>query len=194
MRLCGRLFGVCTIAALLGGVGCATIREVVALHEVDFRIDHLAGLRLAGVDLSRVRSYQDLGLMDVGRLSLALAGGEVPLEFSLHLRAENPSTNTVQARLVGMAWTLYLKDQETISGSLEEPIVLPPGEPKDIPVAIRLDLLKFFQGGAQDLVDLALSLARGEGSGGQVSLKVIPTVDTPLGPIRYPQPIAVIGR
>ena len=35
--------------------GCATLQQLVALRDVDFDIDRLSDVRLAGVDLSNVR-------------------------------------------------------------------------------------------------------------------------------------------
>jgi len=110
------------------------------------------------------------------------------------VRAENPASNPVQARLVKMEWTLFLRDRRTISGVFDENLVMPPGEPTDIPVAIQLDLLEFFDEGAKDLVDLALAVAGWGDVPKDVSLRVTPTIDTPLGPIRYPEPITVVAN
>jgi hypothetical protein len=52
----------------------------------------------------------------------------------------------------------------------------------------------FFEGSAQDLVNLALSLTGQGGEPTEVSLRATPTVDTALGPIRYPRPITIVSR
>lgn len=174
--------------------GCATVRELAALRDVDFSIDRLSDVHLAGISLARVRSYSDLGLMDAGRLGMAIANKNLPLSFALHLRAENPPDNKTSARLMGLAWTLFIQDKETISGSLEQNIALPPGEPQDVPLVVNLNLLEFFDSSARDLFDMALSLTGQGGSPKHIRLEVLPTIDTALGPIRYPKPIAVISR
>lgn len=174
--------------------GCATLREVAALRKVDFSLSGLADPTLAGVSLQNIRSYQDIGFIDAGRLALALASKELPLTFVLKVRAENPADNPVPARFVGMAWTLFLQDKETISGAIDQNIVLQPGEPQEVPVVVELNLLEFFDGGIKDLVNVASSLAGKEGSATSIRLQVTPTVDTSLGPIQYPTPITVINR
>lgn len=173
--------------------GCATLQQFAALGDVDFSLNGVSGLRLAGVELDRVRSYRDLGLADVGALALAISMNELPMEFDLHVMAENPSDNRVQARLLRMDWTLFLQDRETLSGVLEDEVILPPGEPRDIPISISLNLIEFFDGNAQDLLELALSLAGQGGAPKDVALKASPVVDTPLGAIRYPQPITILS-
>lgn len=173
--------------------GCATLQQFAALGDVDFSLNGVSGLRLAGLELDRVRSYRDLGLADVGALALAISMNELPMEFDLHVMAENPSDNRVQARLLRMDWTLFLQDRETLSGVLEDEVILPPGEPRDIPISISLNLIEFFDGNAQDLLELALSLAGQGGAPKDVALKASPVVDTPLGAIRYPQPITILS-
>jgi len=182
------------LLAALALSGCATLQQIVALRDVDFEVDRLSNVRLAGVDLSRVRSYADLSLADVGRLTLAVQQRNLPMDFRLHLAATNPQYNSVDARLVRMDWTLLLQDRETLSGTFADETLLPRGQTTDVPIQISLDLLDFFQGSAQDLVNLALSLAGQGGAPTEVALRATPTVDTAIGPIRYPQPITIVSR
>lgn len=174
--------------------GCAALREVAALHQVEFSIDRIGAVRLAGVDLTGIRSYEDLGVTNTARVAAAVLQNNVPLQFDLHLRAENPSTNTVNARLVGMDWTLLLQDKETIRGRLDRSIVLPPGDPQDIPLAMSLDLFDFFSSSARDLVDLALAVTGQKATRASVALRAVPSVETPFGPLRYPEPITIVRR
>lgn len=181
------------IVAGLGAAGCQTIREVANLRKVQFHIDQVADLELAGVSLERVRSYQDLSATDVVRLTRAAASGEMPLTFTLMIEAENPADNNVQARLVDMDWTLLLDETETIAGRLEQNVPLPPGTPTTIPIPIELDLVRFFGDNARDLVELALALS-GEGDPKTVTLRASPSIDTMLGPMRYPEPLTIVRR
>jgi hypothetical protein len=164
------------------------------LGKVDFSLDRVSGLRLAGIDLGRITSYGDIGFTDAANLAVAITQNRLPLEFDLHVMAENPADNSVEARLLSMDWTLFLQERETLSGAVANQVNLPPGEPRDIPIAISLDLLEFFDGSAQDLVELALSLAGQGGEPKEVALRASPVVETPIGPIRYPQPITIVSR
>jgi hypothetical protein len=56
---------------------------------------------------------------------------------------------------------------------------------------VRFDLLKFAGGGAQDLFDLALSIAGVGPVGKNVRMELSPTIETSIGPIRYPAPLVV---
>lgn len=174
--------------------GCATLQQFAALRSVDFSLDRVSSPRLAGIDLQQVRSYEDLGYADAARLALALVQESLPMDFRLHLRAENPADNSTEARLMRMAWTLLLQDRETVSGVFDQETLLLPGQPQDIPILISLDLVDFFEGSAQDLLELALSIAGQGGAPKEVALRASPVVDTPLGPIQYPTPITIVSR
>lgn len=183
------------LTALVAASGaCATLQQMAALRRVDFDLAGVRNGRLAGVDLTRASSYGSLRAADLGRITLALSRNDLPLEFQVDLRGENPPDNKVTAKLVRLSWSLLLNDKETISGVLDTPVSLPPGEPVLIPMQMRLNLLEFFDGPAQSLVDLALAIAGLQSDPTVVSLRAIPTVDTPLGPIRYPSPITIARR
>jgi len=187
----GRTLLTIGLAAL---AGCATLQQIVALRDVDFSVDRVSDLRLAGVDVSGVRSYSDLSVADAGRLALAISQGSLPTDFQLHLTARNPADNSVDARLVRMDWTLLLQDRETLSGVFADETLLPRGEATDVPISMSLNLVDFFQGSARDLVNLALSLTGQGGAPTEVALRATPTVETAIGPIRYPQPITIVSH
>ena len=186
------------LASVLTLAGCATLQQIAALRDVDFSVDRLSGVRLAGVDLARVRSYTQLSVTEAARLASAVSQSTLPLDFTVHLTALNPEDNSVDARLVRMDWTLLLstdgRDRETLSGTFADETILPRGRPTDVPIDVSLDLLDFFQGSAQDLFDLALSIADPNAPPTEVALRATPTVDTALGPIRYPRPITIVSR
>ncbi len=173
--------------------GCTTLKEIANLRNVQFNINALSGLELAGIDLMRVKGYEDLSAMDVVRVGAAVSRNELPVEFVLDVMAANPEENGVQARMVRMDWTLLLEDVETISGVFDDEVVIPSGDTRQFPIAIRLDLIQFFDRNAPDLVELALSLAGENGEAKNVKLRAIPTIRTALGEIRYPEPITIVS-
>jgi hypothetical protein len=173
--------------------GCATLQEIANVARLDFRLDRLAELRLAGVDLRNVRSYEDLSPVDVGRIAFAVSRNELPLEFVLDVEAANTRSDAGRARLTRMDWTLLLEGRETIAGRLDREYVVEAGSSTTIPVPVTFDLIEFFDGNATDLAELVLSLADAGGSPKNVALRAVPTIDTALGSFRYPEPILIEG-
>ncbi len=179
---------------VLGISGCATLQQIASLRQVAFALDGVTNGRLAGVEIGRFRNATNLSPLEIGRITVALARREVPLDFTVNVRASNPAENGTTASLVKLAWTLLLDDKETISGEVDTVVALPPGQATMIPLRMRLNLAEFVDGPAEDLVNLALSVAGLEADPTRVTLRALPTVDTPIGPIRYPTPITIVNR
>ena len=185
------------LGLLLLAPGCTTLQQLAALRQVDFALDRLTNGLVAGVDIDRLAGGGRVGVADAARIGTAAARGRVPLSFTLNVGAENPADNPAAAQLVELDWTLFLEGTETISGVYNDDRLIPPGESVTLPIQMELDLVQFFGGNAGDLIDLVSNLA---GQGGQpktLRLDARPTIQTSLGPIRYPGTISVefpVGR
>jgi hypothetical protein len=188
-----RAVTVLTVASVLTA-GCATMRSVTALRQVDFAIDRLATIRLAGVNLDNVRRPSDISPLDAARIGAAAMRGQMPLTFDIHVLGTNPAENNTTARLLRFAWTLNLNGRETVSGSLDTAYIFQPGQTTDVRLPVSLDLARYFNQSGQDLIDLALGLAGVGTKETQVEIRAVPTIDTPLGGIRYPNPITIVKR
>lgn len=186
-----RVFGLSLFLLSFQACGCATVKEMTAIRHVDFRYDRISDAALAGISLNRVSSYETLGAADVARLALAVASKDVTLDLVVHLEGRNPETNSVTARMVAMDWAYLVDDRETVSGSVTQALSFPPGAPTDVPIRVSLDLVRFFGGDGRALLDTALSLAGQKTGGRQGALRILPTIDTPVGPMKYPAPIVI---
>ncbi len=187
-RARARLIAILALTALLG---CAAAKELAAIRQVQFHLNGVSGARLAGIPLESVRSYSDLRPADLARLGLMIAENDVPLELTLEVEGRNPETNTVIAKLTAMDWTCLVDDREVVSGALQEPYSFAPGRARLIPLLVRVNLVQMFGARRQDLIDVALALA-GRHSGRHVAaLRIVPSVDTALGPIRYRVPVTL---
>ena len=178
------------LAALALACGCAAARELAALQQVEFRFDHVSSPRVAGVPLERIRSYGDLSAAEIARLGMAVAAADVPMELTVHVEGRNPDANTVTARLVAMNWSYLVDDREVVAGRLAEPVSFAPGASQDVPLGVGFNLVSVFDERGRDLLEVALALAGQGTTAHRVTFRIAPTVDTPLGPIRYPVPIS----
>lgn len=184
-------FAVLTLALVLLLPGCTTLQQLAELRKVDFALDRLSDGLVAGVDLDRIERRGDLSATDLARLGAAATRGEVPLSFVLHVAADNPADSPTAAQLVSLDWTLFLDDVETISGIYNDDRMIEPGTTVDLPIAMELDLVRFFGRNVGDLATLAANLAGAETRRQTIRLEARPSVQTSLGPIRYPGVIAI---
>lgn len=158
---------------------------------MEFRFDGVSDAEVARVRLDRLRSYRELTTVDVGRLAIAVASNNVPLRFTAHLEGRNPESNEVTARLIALDWTYLVDDREILSGSFERALQFPPGQPVDVPISIQFNMARFFEGDARALLETALALTGHGTQSRDVTLRITPTIDTAVGPIRYPVPINI---
>ncbi|HET7903930.1 MAG TPA: hypothetical protein VFM17_05170 [Candidatus Eisenbacteria bacterium] len=192
MRLHGwkRWVSVLSVASVAFS-GCAAVNEFAALRQVEFRYDGLADPEIVGIPISKITSYDQLSIVDVGRLALAVAAKDVPLDLTVRLEGRNPETNKTTARLMKLDWTYLVDDQEVVSGQLAREIVFAPGTPQTLPLDVRFNLVDFFGNDGKALFDTALILSGQRTSTKKVALRLAPTIETSLGPIRYPVPITL---
>jgi hypothetical protein len=180
------------LAALAAiSIGCAAVNEMASLRQVDFRYDRISDPEIAGLPLASLTAYDQLSIVDVGRLALAIAAKDVPLDITVHVVGRNPETNETTARLMRLDWTYLVDDDPIVSGQMAREIVFPPGDPRDLPLDVRFNLVEVFGTDGKVLFDTALVLSGQRTSTKKVTLRLAPTIETALGPIRYPVPITL---
>lgn len=170
--------------------GCTALRELVAVGGLDFSLDGVGDVSLAGVELESIERFEDVRSTDVLALGRAVSEGELPLTLTLRVGASNPEDNP-RARITALEWDLVLRDRETVSGALDREVAVEPGERVEVPLRAELDLLRFFESDLRELAEIALAAARDDVSGDDVRLRIHPRVETPLGAVPYPEPLVL---
>ncbi|MBN8587483.1 MAG: hypothetical protein J0L94_04085 [Rhodothermia bacterium] len=181
-------------AFLLNSAGCQNLQQLSSLKLMKFDLDRVSNVRLAGIDVLNLKSVRDLGALDLLRVTQAIGKRDVPLTFSLHVAAEAPQNLPVAAKLSTMEWTLFLQNKEAISGLLNQSISLPAGQRVDIPIEIKLNAVDFMEGNAQNVVELVKNLIGTGENPVNLRLSARPTLQTPLGPFRFPNTIDVVSK
>ena len=77
------------VATIVALSGCATLQQVLALRNVDFTVDRVSDLRLAGVELGGVTSFADVGFADAARLTRARRIVSQYLQTRRHVQQKN---------------------------------------------------------------------------------------------------------
>lgn len=179
------------VAAGIVTAGCATVQQIVALRTVTFAFAGVSDVRVAGVRVEDGASFTRLSLADAAKLAAAVAASDVPLDLVAHVSATNPRENTVKASMVGLDWMFFVEERRMFSGELARIVAIDPGATADVPLGVRFDLLSLTSGGARDLYDLTLAIAGVGTVQKELRLELVPTIETPLGPMRFPSPVVV---
>jgi hypothetical protein len=200
-NLTKKLFTLFLISFSFIQFGCSGLYDaIVNIQRLQFKLDRVTGMSIAGVGLSNISSLSNLGLIDAANLLANFSQGKLPVNFTLNVLAKNPNdgtggTKNTSAVIKNLAWRLFLDDKETINGNIGGITVPGVGQATNIPIGMSLDLIQFFKNtGYESLMNLALALGGKNGSAARVTLKATPTIDTPLGAITYPGEISIIDK
>jgi len=185
--------------------GCKTLNQlkdsIANLQRLEFKLDNVNNFQLAGVNLSNIKSVNDLSVMDGIKLTQAFAQKSLPARFVLNVDAKNPNDGTggtkqSSATLTGLDWRLYIDGKQTIAGDISSNLVIPgTGKATSIPLTMNIDLYEFFGNeGYSDLINLALAIGGQNGSAANIKLDARPTVKTQFGNINYPGRINIVDK
>lgn len=188
--------------ALFFGAGffnsCQTLNALAGLSKLQFKLDNIGQVSLAGVNLQNKRSASDFSVMDGLNLVNAFRTGRFPLTFTLNVAAKNPnerSANLSSVELTEFPWRLMVDGKETIYGEIGSPVSVPSGgETRVLPLSVSIDLKQFFgDRGYDDILNLALTLA-GQGGTSKLQLMARPSLRTPIGAFRYPSELTIVDH
>jgi hypothetical protein len=199
------LFGAMVALTIGAGVlsaglnSCATLNALTGLSRIQFKLNNLQSVRLAGIDISNKHSISDFNIMDGINLAAVFASGHLPLTFTLNVAAKNPNAPSNVAafnalQVSDFPWRLLLNGQQTITGNIGAPVGVPPGGSTTIiPLQASIDLKQFFGNqGYDQLLQLALALS-GQGGVSHVQLMATPAMSTPIGTLRYPGELTIVS-
>lgn len=187
------------------GVGCKSIKDITSaltdLRHLQFKLNNATNFKLNGVDVSKFSQPSQFNPLDAARLYTAFSQKSLPVQFTLNVLARNPNTGQEGTRstpitLRRFAWTLSIDDRTTINGVTDQQLAIPgDGQTTTIPIAIQLDLYKFFADrGFNDLLNLALAVGGSSGSTSHLALTARVSVQTPIGAVDYPGDIKIIDK
>jgi len=173
-------------------------------QNLQFKLGGANNFVVSSVNISNIKSVNDLSLSDGLRLSQAFANKSLPVNFTLNILAHNPNSKSsnsggssnFDAIINSIDWVLFVDDKETVNGRVNTPITVPSGNQTTvIPVSIGLDLVKFFgDKNYLDIMNLALAIGGANGSSSKLQLRMKPTVSIAGIPISYPNYLTVIDK
>ena len=174
------------LLAAISQNSCNFLKEISALGKCEFRVTTLDDPEIGGVDVSQIRSFNDLSLVDMGIISASFLKGDLPLSFTLNVEVRNP--NPAMAALNSLEYLAFIDDVEVANGQLDRRIEIPAnGGVTTIPLRLNTDLIDIMKKDSrQALVNFGLNLADAGNRPTRVSIKVKPTILVGAMEINYP--------
>lgn len=141
------LFAAMSVAVL---ASCDVVNQAGSAYNMtqcDYSYNSISNLNISGIDFSKTPS-----LTQLATATAVLSGNakSIPMNFTLNLDVNNP--NTLAAALSGLQYIVNIDDINFTSGSINQPINIPGGQTKTIPVAIGFDLAEVITNNSKDAV------------------------------------------
>ncbi|MBK7211985.1 MAG: hypothetical protein IPH88_01540 [Bacteroidales bacterium] len=187
-------FSLISSLLLLSLNSCDVVQQaakMATLAKCEFRLQSVSQLTLAGINVQSIHKLSDLSLLDAGKLSVALASGQFPLDFTLNVEAKNP--NSATAGLTKMDWILYIDGIEMTKGIVDQQVTIPANNGITvIPMKMTVDLKQALSGKSADaILNFGMNLAGIGNKPTRFTMKLQPTINVASFPITYPGYITV---
>ncbi|MCK4750595.1 MAG: hypothetical protein KAT15_26235, partial [Bacteroidales bacterium] len=130
------------VASLLNS--CSFLKEVTTFGKCEFRVTTLENPELAGIDISTINGFGDIGFPDMGIITASILRWVLPLDFTLNIEAKNP--NPATAALNKLEYLAFIDDVEIAKGTLNQRIEIPAnGGIEIIPLRFSIDLIEILK-------------------------------------------------
>ncbi|MCR5696564.1 MAG: hypothetical protein K6G73_06275 [Marinilabiliaceae bacterium] len=163
---------ICTLTILLFAA-CTSVNELVTFSKCDFSFNSVNDVRIADIDVSRLRSYADLSAVDAIKLVSALSTGKLNLELTVNVKAHNK--NQTQASLSGFDYILWIDDAQMLEGSMEQHFEIGPGKAINMPMHFAIDLWSVLKSESRDkILNFGFGLATNNADVSRVKISLKP--------------------
>ena len=164
--------------------------ELTTFAKCKFKLNTIENINLAGVNVQKIKNYPKLNFMEIAQLTSAVTSGNLPLNFTLNLKVDNP--NQKQAAMNRFDWILFIDDIEMNRGVTEQRVEIPSGGDAILPLQMTMNLKKVLKGKTlKTLVNFGLNLADASNKPSRITIKAKPTIIIGGRAIPYPDFITI---
>ncbi|MBR6251271.1 MAG: hypothetical protein IKR17_08785 [Bacteroidales bacterium] len=178
------------VASLM--VACTSMNELVAFSKCDFNFKSVTDVRLANLDVSRLRNYSEMSPIDAIQLVSALGSGKLNLDLTVNVNARN--NNPTKASLSGFDYILWIDDVQMLDGSMEQQFDIQPGASVNMPMRFSIDLWKVLRSESRDkILNFGFGLATKNADVSRVKLSLKPYLRVGDTVTKFPSYITIGG-
>lgn len=189
-----KLWNTAWLLVLLAGFSCKQAQDIKAFTEAKYSLRSVKDIKLNGIDVEE-RIQQRRGFSDEERDSLLATITSNSLELSatlaLHVTLQEQSEDERNLTITRLKWLLEVEGEDALTGTIDETMVLQEGLnqlPIATPVGLTSDGKLPNYTGLSRLITL---LGQRTDIREHLTLKIKPTIQTPVGNIESPAYITV---
>ncbi|MCL2132505.1 MAG: hypothetical protein FWH36_08695 [Lentimicrobiaceae bacterium] len=161
--------------------------ELVNMLNCTFERKNIDNFRFAGVSFDKFNSINDINLVDIAQITLALAEKTAPITFNMYVEGKNP--NKSAAAIEEFKWIFLLDNNEVLNGNTFNKFSIPAKGTNILPLEIGFDAMNYLDGSTPESLFRFYQNITGKNSSGEsnATLKIKPTING----IEFPQYITL---
>ena len=164
---------------------CSSLLQIEKLKNCEFRLERIEGMSIDGINLSRMRSFNDLGFINATKILQDLSKGFLPSEFTIIFSVSNP--NKTMASMEKFEYIIMLDETEIVTGSSNDRIEIPANGSTEFTLTAKADISKLLkQNSIAALMELANSMNKENAIENRVRIKVKPYIRIGKKLLKYP--------
>lgn len=163
-------------------VSCKQLKEMQTMSKCEFRLKNIELLTLDNVDISKVKTINDLDAITIGRLGASLLAGKLPLTYRTNIESKNP--NSQKAALNKFDLHILFNNIDLVQTVINQRVEIGPGQTVTIPVMMTSDLGQVVKG--ESIRNLLGWLFPGNDTPAVFTIKIKPSVV--VGPVTLSYP------
>jgi hypothetical protein len=178
----------------VAGFSCRQAQDIKAFTEAKYSLQGVSDIKLNGIDVEeRIQARQGFSLEEQDSLLTAVTSNslQVSSTLALHVALQDQAETERNLTITKLKWLLLVDGDEALIGTIEETLVLQEGLnllPIETPVGLaEADSQPSYTG----LSRLITLLGQRSDIRQHVTLKIKPTIQTPVGDIESPTFITV---
>lgn len=174
------------VVFMLSTTSCRQLFELHSLSKCQFKLKNIENVRVAGMNVSNITDFSDIGFMEITKLTTAFASGNFPVHFTANIAVNNP--NNLKAAINRMEWIARIDDTEIARSVVERRFEIPAGGANGIiPIQIRANLTETLSGKSmKSLMNIVLSMAGDKNAQSSLTLQIKPSLRIGNKLINYP--------
>ncbi len=176
---------------ILSLVSCSYLGKLHILSQCEFRMTTLDNPEIANINISNIKNFSDLRMIDAGQVTGSIIKGKLPLSFVLNIEVRNPNNRI--AALNKLEYIAFIDDIRIASGSVDEYLEIQPnGGISTIPIKVDADIMNVLKKESMEaLFNFGLNLADASNRPTRVNINIKPYILVGQKDLVYPGYIKV---
>ncbi len=184
MKNAGKLFGylLFTCFMITMFVSCKQLSEMKNMTKCEFRLKNIELLSIDQVDVSGIKTVNDLNAITIAKLGSTLLTGKMPLSYRTNIESKNP--NSQNAAIDKFELHILFNNVDLVQTVINQRVEVLPSQTTVIPVMMTSDIGQIVKG--ENIRNILGWLFPGNDSPAVFTVKIRPSVLVGPVSLNYP--------